>query len=138
MHGRPRRLDPGVTPGHQIQIRDLDVLVEVRTGGETVASTKRAKVLLETGLPPRYYVPRDDVRSELLEPTETSSHCPFKGQASYWSVRTGDGVVADLAWSYEEPIPDATPIAGHVCFFNERVDVLLDGELQDRPQTPWS
>jgi uncharacterized protein (DUF427 family) len=131
-------LHPGVTPGHQIQIVELDALVEVRTGGETVASTKRAKVLHETGLPPRYYVPRDDVRSELLAPTETSTHCPFKGQASYWSVRTGDGVVTDLAWSYEEPIPDAAPIAGHVCFFNERVDVFLDGELQERPQTPWS
>lgn len=131
-------MHPLVTPGHQIQIQELDALVEVRTGDETVASTKRAKVLLETGLPPRYYVPRADVRSELLEPTATSTHCPFKGQASYWSVRTRGGLVADLAWSYEEPIPDAEPIAGHVCFFNERVDVLVDGELQDRPETPWS
>jgi uncharacterized protein (DUF427 family) len=126
-----------VTPGHQISIRDHDALVEVRVDGETVASSRKSKVLLETGLPPRYYLPREDVRAELT-PSETRTSCPFKGDASYWSAHTDGRVLDDIAWSYEEPIPDAAPIASHVAFFNERVDILVDGERQERPTTPWS
>jgi uncharacterized protein (DUF427 family) len=126
-----------VTSGHQISILDHDTLVEVHVDGETLASTRRAKVLHETGLPPRYYIPREDVRA-MLTRTETRTHCPFKGDASYWSARAGDQRLDDIAWSYEEPIPDAAPIASHVAFFNERVDIVVDGTLQDRPTTPWS
>ncbi|MBV8952344.1 MAG: DUF427 domain-containing protein [Actinobacteria bacterium] len=126
-----------MTPGHKISIRDHDALVEVRVDGHTLASTRNAKVLIETGLPLRYYIPRADVVATLSR-TETGSHCPFKGDASYWSVRAGDAVMKDVAWSYEEPIPDAKPIAGRVAFFNERVDIVLDGAVQERPRTPWS
>jgi uncharacterized protein (DUF427 family) len=126
-----------VTPGHQISIRDHDGLVEVLVDGETLAGTRRAKVLLETGLPPRYYVPREDVRV-VLTPSETRTHCPFKGDASYWSTRAGDQPLDDIAWSYEQPIPDAAPIVSHVAFFNERVDIVIDGTLQERPITAWS
>jgi uncharacterized protein (DUF427 family) len=126
-----------MTTGHRIDIRDGDVLVEVLVGGETVARTRRAKILVETGLPPRYYIPRDDVLV-VLAPTDTSTTCPFKGEASYWSVGSDGEVVADVAWSYEEPIEAADPIRGHVAFFDERVDVVLDGVPQERPTTPWS
>jgi uncharacterized protein (DUF427 family) len=126
-----------MTPGHQISIRDHDGLVEVRVDGHVLASTRRAKVLLETGLPPRYYIPRDDVQAPLTA-TETRTNCPFKGDASYWSTRTGEGPLDDVAWSYEQPIPQAEPIGGHVAFFNERVDLVVDGEAQERPTTPWS
>jgi uncharacterized protein (DUF427 family) len=126
-----------VTSGHEISIHDHDALLEVRLDGHTLASSRRAKVLLETGLPPRYYIPRDDVQAELT-PSDTRTSCPFKGDASYWSAKAGDGVVPDIAWSYEHPIPQAEPIAGHVAFFNERVDVVVDGAVQDRPSTPWS
>lgn len=111
--------------------------MEVRLDGQTLASTRRAKVLDETGLPPRYYIPREDVQVS-LSPSNSASHCPFKGDASYWSARTGDLVLGDIAWSYEQPIPDAAPIAGLVSFYNERVDIVVDGALQDRPTTPWS
>ena len=64
--------------------------------------------------------------------------CPFKGQASYWSVRTPAGEHHDLVWSYEDPIEAAARVAGYLCFYNERVDVTIDGAVQDRPETPWS
>jgi uncharacterized protein (DUF427 family) len=137
MRERREPLVTAMTTGHRIDIRDGDVLVEVRVGEETVARTRRAKILDETGLPPRFYIPREDVLVELT-PTDTSTTCPFKGDASYWSVRSDGEVVADLAWSYEEPIDAADAIRGHVAFFNERVDVVVDGVLQERPTTPWS
>lgn len=130
-------VDARVTAGHRISITDRDALVEVRVDGQTLASTRGVKVLDETGLPPRYYIPRDDVRVA-LSPSDTRSHCPFKGDASYWSVRAGDLALDDIAWSYEQPIPDAASIAGRVAFFNERVDIIVDGTQQERPTTPWS
>ena len=128
---------PLVTNGHRIEIRDGDALVEVRVRGDTVARTSRVKVLHETGLPPRYYIPRDDVLAALT-PTDTSTTCPFKGDASYWSVGSDGDAVVDIAWSYEDPITRAEAIRGHVAFFDEHVDVLVDGALQERPTTPWS
>jgi uncharacterized protein (DUF427 family) len=138
MRRRATRLAQSMTSGHRIEIEDAPVPVEIRAGGRTLARSTRAKVLRETGLPPRYYLPRDDVHVELVGPTERRTHCPFKGDAIYWSVRVDDDVLDDIAWSYEEPIPQSVAIASHVCFFNERVDVLLDDVAQDRPETVWS
>jgi uncharacterized protein (DUF427 family) len=75
---------------------------------------------------PRYYLPSDDVRMDLLEPTDTSTRCSRKGNASYWSVRIGDTVHEDVVWSYEQPIPGAEAIAGLLCFYNERVDLKVE------------
>jgi uncharacterized protein (DUF427 family) len=124
--------------GHQIEIRDEPRRIVVSVDGAEVATSSRTRVLEETGLPPRYYFPRDDVHLELLDATPTETVCPFKGQASYWTVRTSGGEHRDLAWSYEEPIEAASRIAGYVCFYNERSDVTIDGEAQARPETPWS
>jgi uncharacterized protein (DUF427 family) len=109
--------------------------VRVEIGGETVADTTRALVLYETGLPPRWYIPRGDVRGDLLEPSDSQSGCAYKGWASYLSMRGGD---PDVAWFYPEPQRDCERIRDRVCFFNERVDLYLDGELQERPASPWS
>lgn len=106
--------------------------------GVTVASSTRTVTLEETGLPVRYYFPRDDVRMEHLDATPTETVCPFKGQASYWTVRVGSDEHRDLAWSYEQPIDGVERIAGHVCFYAEHADHVLDGELQERPTSPWS
>jgi uncharacterized protein (DUF427 family) len=84
-------------------------------------------VLQETGLPDRFYIPAADVRPELLEPSATTSHCPFKGDASYVSVRAGGVHVPDAAWTYPEPIEAAAPIAGHLSFYPDRVTVEVDG-----------
>jgi uncharacterized protein (DUF427 family) len=106
--------------------------------GEELASSRRAVALFESNLPPRWYLPRDDVSAPLLD-SDTVTCCPYKGTASYHSVQLGGGeLAADVVWCYRLPIPEAAAIAGLVCFFNERVDLELDGELQERPETPWS
>ncbi len=124
--------------GHQIQLHPEPRQVEVLVDGTVVASSDRTIALEETGLPVRYYFPRDDVRFDALEATPTETVCPFKGQASYWTVRTPDGEHRDLAWAYEQPIERVATIAGRVCFYCERSDTRIDGELQDRPESPWS
>src|SRR5260370_28333041 len=89
--------------GHQTTLREGPRSVEVSIDGVVVASSGGAVVLAETGLPPRYYLPRDDVRMDLLEATPTETVCPFKGQAAYWSVRTTADGHRDIAWSYGHP-----------------------------------
>ncbi len=112
--------------------------VQVEVEGHTVADSSRPLLLFETSLPTRYYLPPEDVRTDLLEPTSTTTMCPYKGTARYWSVRVGGTVVEDAVWSYPEPIPENPRIRGSLCFFNERVDMVVDGERLERPLTPWS
>jgi uncharacterized protein (DUF427 family) len=112
--------------------------VRVEIDGVTVADSVRPHILFETGLPPRYYLPLPDVRTELLVPSDTTSHCPYKGTAGYWSVDAGHGVRPDLVWIYRAPLPESQKVAGLACFYNEKVDLYLDGELQDRPRTHFS
>jgi uncharacterized protein (DUF427 family) len=116
--------------GHKITIVPADAHVEVRLGGQTIAQSDRAMRLDETGLPARYYFPRDDVRTGLLQATAQRSTCPFKGEASYWSVTLGDDVYENIVWSYEAPIPDAADIEGLLCFYNEKVDLTVSERTQ--------
>jgi uncharacterized protein (DUF427 family) len=111
--------------------------IRVMLAGEVVANSKRPTLLFETSLPTRYYLPREDVRMELLEPTESKTRCPYKGKAVYWSVRVGDQVWQDAVWSYPDPIAACAKIKDLLCFYNERVDTYVDGELEARPKTPW-
>ena len=111
--------------------------VRVVLGGETVAETTRARFLFETGLPPRHYIPRDDVRVDLLIPSETRTACPYKGTAGYYSLRRGDKIHEDLVWTYGEPLPEAARIKDFLCFFSEKVDaVLVDGKALPKPKEP--
>jgi uncharacterized protein (DUF427 family) len=113
--------------------------VEIRINGETVADTTRPVLLFETSLPTRYYIPKLDVRLDLLRPSTRSTACPYKGIASYFSVAVpGTEVVENIAWLYPTPIPQVPTIANHLCFFNEHVDIVVDGVLQARPNTAWS
>jgi uncharacterized protein (DUF427 family) len=113
--------------------------VRVVLGGLTIADTSHPRLLLETGIPTRYYIPEQDIRMDLLEPTESSSHCPYKGQASYWSAHIGNRVFKDIVWSYRDPLPDCSKIEKLLCFYNERVDAIyVDGERIAVPITPWS
>ena len=112
--------------------------VRVEVGGEVVADSRRPVAVFETKLPTRWYLPPDDVRWDALEPSDTVTRCPYKGTARYWSVRAGDELRPDLAWSYPDPVPECPRIAGLVAFFNEKVDLFVDGEPEPRPQTPWS
>ena len=112
--------------------------VQVLVGGEQVADSIRPLLLFETSLPTRYYLPFEDVRTDLLEASDTVTVCPYKGQARYWALRVGNTVVPDVAWSYPNPIPENPKIRDLLCFFNERVDLVVDGETVQRPVSPWS
>ena len=111
----------------------IDVLassrrVRVRTKDTILAESTRPRMLIESGLPVRWYLPREDVRVDLLEPSSTTTRCPYKGVASYWSLRAGDRYEPDIAWSYPEPLHDAAGVRGLLCFFDDRVDVeVTDG-----------
>jgi uncharacterized protein (DUF427 family) len=115
-----------MTAGHTITITPSDLHVEVEVDGERVASSDRPVVLEETGSPTRYYLPREDVRTELLQATSFSTTCPFKGDASYWTLTVGDQVHDGIVWSYEHPIPGAEGIEGLMCFYNERVRLTIE------------
>ena len=112
--------------------------VRVLIDGEVVADSRRPVLLFETGLPVRYYLPQTDLRTELFSPTDRSTQCPYKGTARYWSVTLGDTVHPDIAWSYPTPLPESIKVAGLVSFYNERVDIEVDGVLQERPRTKFS
>jgi uncharacterized protein (DUF427 family) len=112
--------------------------VRVEVDGVTVADSGQPRILFETGLPPRYYLPLTDVRMDLLRPSDTVTHCPYKGAANYWSVDAGRGEHEDLVWIYRAPLPESQKVAGLACFYNERADIYLDGELQARPTSPFS
>ncbi|MBD2896255.1 hypothetical protein amrb99_52000 [Actinomadura sp. RB99] len=109
--------------------------VRVEVDGVTVAESSSPRLLFETGLPVRYYLPKTHVRMDLLEHTDTATHCPYKGTAEYWSVRANGKVHEDLAWSYPTPLEESRKVAGLVCFYSEKVDIYVDGVLQERPKS---
>jgi uncharacterized protein (DUF427 family) len=112
--------------------------VRVEIDGVTVADSRSPRILFETGLPPRYYLPLGDIRTDLLRPSDTRTHCPYKGTASYWSVEVGEELHQDVVWIYRTPLPESQKVAGLAAFYDEKVDVFIDGTLQRRPQTKWS
>jgi uncharacterized protein (DUF427 family) len=116
--------------GHQITITPTRDHIEVTLGGEKLAESDRAVLLDETGYPTRYYIPREDVRTELLRATRHHTTCPFKGEASYWSAEVGGEVHENLVWSYETPIPQAEEILGLMSFYPERVQLTVNGQRQ--------
>ena len=117
-----------MTPGHTVTIHPADAHVEVRVGGEKVAETDRPLRIEETGLPDRWYLPRADVALDRFRATSFHTTCPFKGEASYWSIDV-DGTTHDgIVWSYEQPIEAAEAITGYLSFYPDRAEVSVDGE----------
>src|SRR5215469_4738042 len=112
--------------------------VRVEVDGVTVADSRSPRILFETGLPPRYYLPLTDIRTDLLRASGSQSHCPYKGTASYWSVDSGTNVHKDIVWIYRAPLPESQKIAGLAAFYDEKVDVFVDGVQQRRPHTKFS
>ena len=125
-------------PYTRIDILPSSRHVRIEIAGVTVAESSSPTLLFETGLPVRYYLPKTHVRLDLLTHTDSETHCPYKGQAEYWSVRTGDTVHEDIAWSYPTPLPESLGVAGHIAFYDEKVDVFVDGVRQERPHTKFS
>jgi uncharacterized protein (DUF427 family) len=126
------------SPYTRVDILPSSRHVEVAVNGVNIADTHRPTLLFETGLPTRYYVPKVDVRMDLLTPTDNRTGCPYKGFASYWSVEAGGERFDDLAWSYPTALPESQRIAGLVAFYNEKVDLYVDGEAHERPKTKFS
>jgi uncharacterized protein (DUF427 family) len=112
--------------------------VRIEIDGVTIADSTSPRILFETGLPPRYYLPLSDIRTDLLRPSARHTSCPYKGTAGYWSVDTGHNVHEDVIWIYRTPLPESQKIAGLGCFYDEKVDVFIDGVQQRRPRTAFS
>jgi uncharacterized protein (DUF427 family) len=112
--------------------------VVVRVDGTVVADSHRPTILYETGLPPRYYLPSDDVRVDLLTPTGTSTGCPYKGFARYWTLTVDGTEYPDLVWGYDDPLPESAPVKGLMCFYNEKVELEIDGEPIEPVVTKFS
>ena len=124
-------------PFHRIDVLPSSRQVRLELDGQLLAVSSRPVLLFETMLPTRYYLPRADVTAELV-PSSTRTWCAYKGQASYFSASVGGRLVPDIAWSYPDPEHDATRVRDLIAFFDERIDVVLDGERRARPVTPWS
>jgi len=122
-------------PGTRVQILPSSRHVTVAVHGVVVADSTRPTFLYETGLPRRTYLPKLDVRMDLLVPTPTKTGCPYKGWARYWSLVTPQGEHTDIAWSYPTPFRESGGIAGLVAFYDGKVDVTIDGVLQPRPRS---
>jgi uncharacterized protein (DUF427 family) len=126
-------------PYKRVDILPSSQHVCIVLGGVTIADTHRPLLLLETGLPIRYYIPEQDIHMEFLDTTETTTYCPYKGMATYWSARIGEKVFKDIVWSYQEPLPESIPIAHYLSFYNERIDAIyVDDELMPVTKTIWS
>lgn len=131
--GHPRE------PFHRIECLRSSRHVVVEIDGQVVADSHAPVLLLETNLPPRWYLPRDDVRMELMASSDANTVCAYKGEASYFSTSTSGGrQLDDIAWTYEHPLHDAVPVRDLVCFYAEHTDTIVDGEPSGRPQTEWS
>jgi uncharacterized protein (DUF427 family) len=131
--GAPLASEPPLTtnyaidgPAHRLLLHPFPRRVRARFAGEVILDSTRGTLLHESNILPRLYVPQADVRADLLERTDHSTHCPFKGDASYWSVRVGDRVAENAVWTYEEPIDEASWLRGLVSVYPERMDAWLD------------
>jgi uncharacterized protein (DUF427 family) len=125
-------------PHRRIDILASSRRVRVEVDGTTIADSAGPRLLFETGSPLRFYLPKPHVRMDLLELSDTVTHCPYKGRAQTWSVRVGPRLYEDLAWSYPTPLPESQKIAGLIAFYNEKVDLFVDGVPQERPRTKFS
>jgi uncharacterized protein (DUF427 family) len=125
-------------PFHRVDVRRSTRHVRVELDGQVLAESDRPSMVFETGLPVRHYLPPEDVDTSLLEPSTAVTACAYKGIAAYRSLVLPERTVPDLVWTYADPLPDAVAITGLLCFFEERVDLTVDGVRHERPVSPWS
>ena len=125
-------------PYTRIDILPSSRRVRVEIDGTTVADSTNASFLFETGLPTRYYLPKTDVRMNLMTPTDLETACPYKGVARYWNANVDGETFENILWGYDSPLPESQKVTGMVSFYNEKVDIYIDEELADRPKTKFS
>ncbi len=111
--------------------------IRIEFNGEIIAETDRAIRTLQTGIPPVYYIPREDVRIDFLTLTERHSHCPSKGDADYWTVQVGERTASNTAWSYPNPLPEAMSIKDYVAFYGHAFEATVEGEKAEPPTWKW-
>lgn len=114
-------------PDHTVSLRAEKQSVVVYFAGEKIAESKNALVVIEGGYQPRYYIPKTDVRMDLLEPTNHETYCPFKGNARYWTVRAGGEMLENGAWAYDYPFDETADLAGHISFYTEHMTLKVSG-----------
>jgi uncharacterized protein (DUF427 family) len=124
-------------PFHRVDIRRSSRHVRIELDGEAIADSTRPTLVFETTLPVRFYLPREDMLVD-LQPSAKRTFCAYKGEASYWAFDASGKPHRDLAWTYEQPLPDSAELAGLVAFWDEKVDVIVDGERRERPTTVFS
>ncbi|MQA82816.1 MAG: DUF427 domain-containing protein [Streptosporangiales bacterium] len=125
-------------PYKRVDILNSSRHVVVSIDGVTVADSRQPRMLFETGLPTRYYLPLPDVRMDLLRPSDHHTDCPYKGTASYWHVEVDGTLHENIVWTYPAPTPESQKVIGLACFYDEKVDVEIDGVPQARPESPFS
>ncbi len=125
-------------PNYEVHIEPEPAHIRVLVGDTVVADTQNAVAVTETRHRPVLYLPREDLEESLLSATETTTHCPFKGDASYWSVTTSEGTLIDVMWSYLTPFDECLPLQGYVSFYTDRVQLEIDGELQAKVGPGWT
>jgi uncharacterized protein (DUF427 family) len=125
-------------PYHRVDIVASLRHVRIEVDGVTLAESRSSMALFETGLPARWYLPLSDLRLDLMRRSDLVTHCPYKGAASYLTAEVDGRTYPNLIWIYRSPLAESQKIAGLACFYNEKVDLFLDGELQERPVTPFS
>jgi uncharacterized protein (DUF427 family) len=113
-------------PDHRVDLEPSDQRIRVRAGGEIVADSARTLTVRESRRDPVSYFPRDDVRLDRLESTDHETFCPFKGEASYWSVKSGDAALENSVWSYEDPFPEVAGLKDYVAFYADRFEFERD------------
>jgi uncharacterized protein (DUF427 family) len=125
-------------PYKRIDIVDSSRHIQVVIDSEIVADTKNPRLLFETGLPVRYYIPAEEVKKEFLIDSDLNTGCPYKGTASYYSVKTGENIHNNVVWYYSDPIDESARIKNYICFYNEKIDIIENGKLLPHPVTPFS
>ncbi|THH06444.1 hypothetical protein EW145_g4087 [Phellinidium pouzarii] len=128
-------------PYKRVDVLQSSRHVRIEVNGVEIANTRKPRLLFETGLPVRTYIPKTDCRMDLLEPSNLSTECPYKGVASYYSIRLpddGNHVFENIVWWYRTPLADCIDIKGFVAFYDEKVDVWVDGDKKERPHLPVS
>jgi uncharacterized protein (DUF427 family) len=125
-------------PYTRVDILSSSRTVRVELDGTVLAESHSPRILFESHLPPRYYLPLADLRLELLRPSDTVTHCPYKGAATYFTLELNGTTYRDFVWIYRSPLPESQKVAGLACFYNEKVDLFVDGVQQERPHTQFA
>lgn len=125
-------------PDHKVVITPHPKHVRVKLAGRIVAESERPLIVLETGHEPVIYIPRDDVAEQFLEPSDTHTHCPFKGDARYWSLNVDGAIARDAVWAYDAPYDEALPLRGHVAFYPDRVESIEELPIEGPTEPPRS